>query len=101
MILALVAYEAAAGLQLQRTEFVGDEPHYLLIAHSLCYDHDADLKNNYDAHDYASFYPYPVLESHGHDYRGDGVLHSQHNVGLPFLLAIPYCLLGEPDWARL
>lgn len=101
LILALIAYEAAASLQLQRTEFVGDEPHYMLIAHSLCYDHDADLKNNYEARDYASFYPYPVLESHGHDYRGNGVLHSQHNVGLPLLLTIPYCLLGEPDWARL
>lgn len=35
----------------------GDEPHYLLAAHSLAIDHDLSLKDNYLNRDYRLFYP--------------------------------------------
>ena len=35
----------------------GDEPHYLIAAHSLAVDHDLSLKENYVKRDYRLFYP--------------------------------------------
>src|SRR5262245_40119939 len=35
----------------------GDEPHYLVTAHSLAVDGDLELKNNYVNGDYRLFYP--------------------------------------------
>lgn len=102
LILALIAYGVAANLLLDNLDyFTGDEPHYLLIAHSLCYDGDIDLKNNYEEQDYLSFHPDPNLDPHAYDYLGNGELHSIHNIGLPLLLTLPYCLLKNPDWARM
>jgi hypothetical protein len=102
LILALVAYGLAANLLFQNLDhFTGDEPHYMLIAHSLCYDGDIDLKNNYGRQDYLSFYPRSSIDPHAYDYLGDGKLHPFHNIGLPLLLTLPYCLLGHPYWARI
>ncbi len=38
----------------------GDEPHYLLLAHSIAFDNDIDLKNNKQQKDYAAFSYKPV-----------------------------------------
>lgn len=38
----------------------GDEPHYLLVAHSLAFDGDMDLRNNLAQNDYLAFYDRPV-----------------------------------------
>jgi hypothetical protein len=38
----------------------GDEPHYLLVAHSLAFDGDLDLDNNRRERDYRLFYDKPV-----------------------------------------
>jgi hypothetical protein len=35
----------------------GDEPHYLIVAHSLALDRDISLLNNYQKHHYYYFYP--------------------------------------------
>ena len=37
----------------------GDEPHYLILAHSLTYDQDFKTMNNYENEDYLEYYPYP------------------------------------------
>ena len=34
----------------------GDEPSYLIVAHSIVHDRDIDLKNNYENGDYKAFY---------------------------------------------
>lgn len=102
LIVALLAYGIGAVLLFRHlNHFDGDEPHYMLMAHSLCYDHDADLRNNYEAQDYLEFYPRSELDAHAYDYRGNGALRSIHNIGLPVLLVLPYCILGHPYWARL
>ena len=102
LLLALLAYGLAAVLLFQNaSHFEGDEPHYQLMAGSLCRDGDADLANNYRAQDYLSYFPHASLEPHALDYRGNGELRSVHGLGLPLLLIIPHCILGHPYWARL
>ena len=64
----------------------GDEPHYLAIAHSLAFDHDLDLANNYGANE-------PLIAGGGlapeyHLHAGvGGVMRPVHDVGLPLLFA--------------
>lgn len=53
---ALLVYNAGAALMNSNgVAFSGDEPHYLLIAHSLLHDKDIDLANNYARQDYAKY----------------------------------------------
>ena len=64
----------------------GDEPSYLMIARSLVRDHDVDLENNYAAAD-------SLTPSTGHVRRAlDGTLQSEHDIGLPILLAPVYAI---------
>ena len=64
----------------------GDEAHYLAIAHSVAFDHDLDLANNYGAAE-------PLIGGGGlapeyHIHAGvNGVMRPVHDVGLPLLFA--------------
>jgi hypothetical protein len=71
----------------------GDEPHYLILAHSLIYDHDFDSINNYNNEDYLAFYPYP-LNPQGFGFE-DGTYIPTQNFGLPILIMLPYYLGGR------
>jgi hypothetical protein len=53
---SLIPYLLLAGSVVTTTSAIGDEPYYLLTAHSLIRDGDADLANNLDQRDYLSFY---------------------------------------------
>jgi hypothetical protein len=72
----------------------GDEPHYLAIAHSLAFDFDFDVSNNYGADE-------PLIANGGltadaHVRPGvDGRARPVHDVGLPILLS-PYVRLARP-----
>lgn len=77
----------------------GDEPHYILIAHSLAVDGDLDLANNYAAGDADAWYPDLDADHHVNDYRGDGRQISVHTPGLPVLLLPGHLLLGNPTRA--
>ncbi len=77
----------------------GDEPHYLVIAHSLAFDRDLDVANNDGADE-------PLIsggslppDAHAQPGRG-GVLRPVHDVGLP-LLAAPYVFVARPFAERL
>lgn len=71
----------------------GDEPHYLLAAHSLVHDLDFDLKNNYDQFDYLAFYfSKDITRQVRYDAAGHEIL--DHYLGLPLLIAPAYAL-GE------
>lgn len=77
----------------------GDEPHYLLIAHSVWSDGDFDLKNNYDARDLLAYYAGPLEPRH----VSLGVLgqeYSFHGPGVG-LLVLPAYVIGGPTAARL
>lgn len=83
-MLALLPYERTV----QPTQ--SDEPHYLLIMESLVQDHDLDLKNDYDAADYADYYPGTLPDRHV-IISGASQLPIR-DLGLPLLGAIPFAL---------
>ena len=65
---------------------LGDEPHYLLIAHSLLVDHDLVVSNNYEQRDYLAYYAGPLWPHYARPAK-DGSLYSLHGPGLPALIA--------------
>jgi hypothetical protein len=72
----------------------GDEPYYLLVAHSLAYDLDAELTNNYLSEDSRHFVG-RALEPQPQDPRGPGgEMYSRHSAVLPVVLAPAYRLAG-------
>lgn len=72
----------------------GDEPYYLLVAHSLAYDLDDDLANNYAAGDSLAFLDRRLEPQPGDPVGSGGELYSRHNLLLPLLLAPAYRLAG-------
>ena len=71
----------------------GDEPHYLVITHSLLVDRDLRIENNHTRGDYRAFFGGDLRP----DYmmRGvDGEIYSIHAPGLPVLLLPGYALRG-------
>jgi hypothetical protein len=73
----------------------GDEPYNLLLAHSLAYDGDADLANNYAAGDWRHFMDRPIAPQPGDPSGPHGEKYSRHNVLLPLVLAPAYRLAGR------
>jgi hypothetical protein len=68
----------------------GDEPHYLMMAHSIVTDHDLDLANNYANNDGRLFgHDHLLAERHLVRTR-QGTLEGFADVGLPVLLAPVY-----------
>jgi len=66
----------------------GDEPHYAMIAHSLVFDRDFDLANDYGSA--TNLVNRGGLESGSHVRTGrDGIMRPIHDVGLP-IVAAPY-----------
>jgi hypothetical protein len=72
----------------------GDEPHYLAIAHSLAFDFDLDLSNNYGASE--PLIADGKLDPERHTPRGiDGVPRPVHDIGMPLAFA-PYVRIARP-----
>jgi hypothetical protein len=91
-IVLFAAYAATIGLpSFGTSQFGGDEPHYLLTAESIVSDHDLDLRDEYAARAYRSWYPY-VLERHGR--LTNGQANEPHGAGFPLLIAPAYALGG-------
>ena len=72
----------------------GDEPWYLLVAHSLAFDLDTDLRNNYEAGDSLRFMDRAIEPQPGDPVGPQGQQVSRHAPTLPVLMAIPYRLGG-------
>jgi hypothetical protein len=90
---SLILYLAFGLRSLSTAGLEGDEPHYLIITHSLLVDRDLKIENNHARADYASFYEGELRP----DYirRGqDGAIYSIHGPGLPVLLLPGYALAG-------
>ncbi len=98
---AVLAGSVALALYLLLLPFVqrtwrttGDEPHYLLAAHSLAVDGDADLANNYANLDYLNFYfSRDIVPQVRLNAAGQQIL--DHYPALPWLIAPAYALGGR------
>lgn len=91
---AWLVLQAMAPLVQRAWQITGDEPHYLLAAHSLVSDGDLDLANNYARADYRAFYAGPFLDPHVR-VQPDGAQLLSHDVGLAFVLAPAYAWGGR------
>ena len=79
--------------------FYGDEPHYLMISHSLLKDGDIDLANNYASRDYFHFYEErkdPHLRLNPHGQRGKADPRAIYPVNMPGIsvLILPFYALS-------
>ncbi len=94
-LLPLIAYLAVLPWSASHRQPDGDEPWYLLITHSLAYDFDADLTNNYAREDWRGFMDRAIEPQPGDPVGPEGELYSRHNEALPLALAPAYRLGGK------
>ncbi len=71
----------------------GDEPHYLIISHSLLSDYDLRIENNHDEGHYRAFFT-GQLPPHFLRRGLDEVIYSVHAPGRPALLLLGYAVAG-------
>ncbi len=91
---SLLIYGALALWMTQQWKPLGDEPHYLMAAHSLAFDRDLELANNYAQRDYQKFLDGETLDPHV-KILPNGAQLLNHDLGLPFFLALPYAFGGR------
>ena len=79
----------------EENPFRGDEPHYLLIAHSLLTDGDFDLADNYADRDFEAYMPAGLrLDRHVVPGAKPGSYYSFHSPGTALVL-LPFYALGR------
>jgi hypothetical protein len=93
-LLPLLVYLALQPWVTSRRLPDGDEPYYLLVAHSLAYDLDDDLANNYAEGDSLAIVERRLEPQPGDPTGSAGELYSRHNLLLPLLLAPAYRWAG-------
>ena len=74
-----------------KTTPTGDEPDFLLIAHSIAYDRDINIKNNEVNKDWRNFFSEDTLVVR---YGWGNYKYPLFNFGFPLVLSIPYRLGG-------
>ena len=95
VLLPLTVYFAFIPWSVSERRPDGDEPYYLLLTHSLAFDLDADLTDNYQRQDWLAFTDREMEPQPGDPVGPDGELYSRHNLTLPLLLAPAYRLAGR------
>jgi hypothetical protein len=93
--LPLTVYLALLPWSAGHRQLDGDEPYYLLVTHSLAYDFDADLTNNYAQGDWRHFMVRSIAPQPGDPVGAHGERFSRHNEMLPLVLAPAYRLGGK------
>ena len=92
--ISLVLYNSGSLLLTSSGQtFAGDEPHYLLISHSLLNDGDIDLANNYANKDYQKIMLADV-QIRSHTAPGTNQKYSFHSPGTSIFL-LPFYALGS------
>lgn len=85
----------ALGVHVKRAQGeTGDEPHYLIISHSLLVDGDLNIENNHAERHYESFHE-GVMRPHVLARGVNGEVYSVHAPGLPALMLPFYAVLGR------
>ena len=95
---SLVVFLGSGQYVKQTQGFGGDEPHYLVLTHSLLVDQDIQIENNHQNLDFWGFHP-GELPMHYLARGRDGVIYSIHAPGLPALLLPGYAVAGH--WGAL
>ncbi len=95
VLIAFLLYSLISMFHIRRSTTTGDEPHYLLITHSLWYDWDTNLHNNYANHDYTAFYWDDLTPAFGDRVSDTTVYSYRHKGGLPLVLLPGYVLGGR------
>jgi hypothetical protein len=91
-LVLFAVYAATIGLDaFDRSDYGGDEPHYLLTAKSLVEDGDFDVRNQRDERGWEEFYPHE-LDRHGR--LTEGRAHEPHGAGFPALIAPAFAVGG-------
>ncbi len=98
LVASLVVFVGVGHYVKQAQGFGSDEPHYLVITHSLLVDRDLRIENNHENGDYLDFYA-GELPMHYLARGRDGVIYSIHSSGLPALLLPAYAVAGH--WGAL
>jgi len=89
----MIAFTAFLAVRLgQRMPPTGDEPHYLLIAQSLLYDHDVRVANNYERGDYHTYYGGPLAPHLSRS--GPDSAYPMHAPGLSAVIAAAFAIAG-------
>ncbi len=93
---ALLPFILLDGYLTAAVSTTGDEPYYLLLAHSLVEDHDTNLADDLRDRDYLPFY-WGVLDDRVNmRLTADGGVYSRAHVGLfPVLVAPGYAVAGR------
>ncbi len=73
----------------------GDEPWFLLVTHSIAYDFDLDLANNYRNRDSLAFMPRAIGPQPGDPETSDGAIRSRHGAVLQAVMAPAYRIGGR------
>lgn len=93
--LPLLAHLAALPWALEHRAPDGDEPYYLLLGHSVAFDGDVDLSNNYRDEHWRAFMDRPIEPQPGDPVGSKGEVYSRHNALLPLVTAPLYRLAGR------
>jgi hypothetical protein len=88
-----LAIYLACGLRQAKVGPAGDEPHYLIITHSLLVDHDLAIENNHARQDYRNFFSGSLRPDFLQRGKNE-VIYSIHAPGLPALLVPGYAAAG-------
>lgn len=94
-LLPLAVYVAILPWSTAHRQPDGDEPFYLLVTHSLAYDFDAELTNNYAERDWRHFMERPIEPQPGDPVGPRGEVYSRHNELLPLALVPAYRIGGR------
>ena len=101
LVLPLVVHLAIASWAMAVRPPDGDEPYYLLLAHSLMSDLDVDLADEYSNASWERFIERPIEPQPGDPRGSSGAVFSRHGFFLPLLMAPFYALGGRAGAAIL
>src|SRR3954452_1600047 len=91
-LLLFAVYASTLGMHaFGRSDYAGDEPHYLLTAKSIVQDGDVDLRDDYAARGFSEFYPYRLTP---HGALTKGRVNEPHSVGYALLIAPAFAMAG-------
>ncbi len=97
LVLLCIVFVFYAALTLRTAQVIaptGDEPFYLLSAHSLIRDHDLDISNNHRLGQWKSFMPEGYQLSLWQSARPDGRVYLEDRMLFVALITVPYLLGG-------